>query len=97
MWKERKLLGMNSFSLLTWLINLFGMIKSKAFSYLNKVTKGVQELLRREKRVRGSTGVGKETEDADQKPCACPPVSHCLGFVTKTVRETKTLQQHFYC
>lgn len=74
------------------LANLFGMIKSKAFSYLNKVTKGVQELLRREKCVRGSTVMGKEAEDADEKPSA---VSHCLGFVTRTMGKTKTLQQHF--
>lgn len=77
------------------------MIKSNAFSCLNKVTskvtKGVQELLVREKCAGGSIVIGKETEvqDADEKPSACPPVSHCLGFVTKTVGKAKTLQKPF--
>lgn len=39
--------------------------------------------------------IGKETEaqDVDEKPSACPLVSHCLGFVTETAGKAKTLQK----
>lgn len=81
------------------LINLFGMVKSKAFICLNKVTnkvpKGVQELLGREKCARGSIVIGKETEAQDGNEKPSHPVSHCLGFVTETAGKAKTLQKPF--